>query len=127
MHYFDWHARAACRDHNPDMWHPDPADVHTRRAAQAICGTCPVLKECGKHALETGEPDGIWAGLTGAQRSKILGTPARDRQKTTATHLLQPCGTEAAYRRHLRHGEQPCPACAEANSRGKAKRRGIHA
>jgi len=26
----------------------------------------------------------------------------------------QPCGTRAAYRRHLRRYEQPCPACREA-------------
>lgn len=26
-----------------------------------------------------------------------------------------PCGTSAAYRRHLRNGEQPCLACTEAH------------
>lgn len=30
---------------------------------------------------------------------------------------LQPCGSWAAYKRHLRHGEQPCEACAEASRR----------
>lgn len=28
----------------------------------------------------------------------------------------QPCGTRAAYRRHLNAGEQPCDACIEANT-----------
>ena len=28
---------------------------------------------------------------------------------------LQPCGTRAAYQRHMRRGEQPCKACREAN------------
>lgn len=28
---------------------------------------------------------------------------------------LQPCGTHAAYVRHLRHGEVPCEACTKAN------------
>ena len=28
---------------------------------------------------------------------------------------VAPCGTPAAYRRHLRHGESPCPACRRAN------------
>ena len=28
---------------------------------------------------------------------------------------LQPCGTFAAYKRHLKRGERPCGACAEAN------------
>ena len=29
---------------------------------------------------------------------------------------VQPCGTRAAYRRHLRHGEPACAACLEAES-----------
>jgi hypothetical protein len=33
---------------------------------------------------------------------------------------LKPCGTPAAYRRHLRHGEKPCDECREAeNSRNR--------
>lgn len=28
----------------------------------------------------------------------------------------QPCGTVAAYQRHLRNGEQPCAACRAANN-----------
>ena len=28
---------------------------------------------------------------------------------------LKPCGTRAACMRHLRNGEQPCDACAQAN------------
>lgn len=29
---------------------------------------------------------------------------------------LRPCGTEAAYQRHLRHGEEPCEACDRAHA-----------
>lgn len=29
---------------------------------------------------------------------------------------LKPCGTRAAYQRHLLHGEQPCDECKAANS-----------
>jgi hypothetical protein len=28
---------------------------------------------------------------------------------------LKPCGTRAAYQRHLAHREVPCEACTEAN------------
>lgn len=28
----------------------------------------------------------------------------------------QPCGTVAAYKRHLRNGETPCEPCREANA-----------
>lgn len=30
---------------------------------------------------------------------------------------LKPCGTTAAYRRHLRHGERPCEHCRQAEAR----------
>jgi hypothetical protein len=33
--------------------------------------------------------------------------------------LLQPCGTPAAYRRHLHHGEKPCRSCTQAEARAK--------
>lgn len=29
---------------------------------------------------------------------------------------LRPCGTVAAYVRHLRHGEEPCDDCRKANN-----------
>lgn len=28
---------------------------------------------------------------------------------------VEPCGTRAAYQRHIRHGEVPCDACMGAN------------
>lgn len=33
----------------------------------------------------------------------------------TGPRLLESCGTEAAYRRHLRHGEEACGGCVEAH------------
>lgn len=36
---------------------------------------------------------------------------------------LKPCGTVAAYRRHKRHGEDPCPECQAAERRRAADRR----
>ncbi|MAP64034.1 MAG: hypothetical protein CMH34_09900 [Microbacterium sp.] len=35
---------------------------------------------------------------------------------------LQPCGTPAAYRRHLRGGEKPCLPCARAHAKAKEDR-----
>jgi hypothetical protein len=29
---------------------------------------------------------------------------------------LQPCGTHASYRRHLRNGEETCPECRQAHA-----------
>lgn len=33
---------------------------------------------------------------------------------------VRPCGTPAAYRRHLRHGERPCAACLLAEATEKS-------
>jgi hypothetical protein len=33
---------------------------------------------------------------------------------------LRPCGTPAAYQRHLRHLEVPCDACSKAEARRSA-------
>ena len=35
----------------------------------------------------------------------------------------QPCGTPAAYARHLRHGETPCQPCRAAEMERQAKYR----
>lgn len=37
---------------------------------------------------------------------------------------VKPCGTEAAYRRHLRNAETPCPECKRAAAEKRATRRG---
>ena len=39
-----------------------------------------------------------------------------DQPRDTTGRILQPCGTYAAYRRHLRHKETPCDACRDANA-----------
>lgn len=36
---------------------------------------------------------------------------------------LKPCGTEAAHRRHLRAGEEPCEPCRDAHAADMAERR----
>lgn len=38
--------------------------------------------------------------------------------------IVKPCGTEAAYRRHLRNGEEPCDKCKRAAAEKRAQRRG---
>lgn len=38
---------------------------------------------------------------------------------------LRPCGTEAAYVRHLRYGEKPCEACRKVHARKHALRQNV--
>lgn len=62
----DWRNRAACRDHDPDLFFPvgtkGPA-IQQARTAQAVCRKCPVRSDCLEAALSVGD-HGVWGGLT---------------------------------------------------------------
>ena len=62
------------------------------------------------------------AALTAIRRRILDQAQAR----RWAWWLLKPCGTSAAYRRHLRHGEKACAPCrnAEAQRAASARRKG---
>lgn len=47
----------------------------------------------------------------------------RKKQKPKEKPELQPCGTNAAYARHIKHGEVPCDACRAAHAADVAKYR----
>lgn len=68
----DWQARAECRKHDPDLWHPIKGGAAYSAAAVAICERhCPVLAKCRAYALSHREPHGIWGGLTEQERESI--------------------------------------------------------
>ena len=58
-----WQDNAACKGHNPDLWHPTSGDVASAARAKAICARCPVRQECLDLAISNSEQHGIWAGL----------------------------------------------------------------
>lgn len=65
--------RAACREPgiDADLFFPvgdsGPA-VRQAAAAKAVCARCPVVAQCRDWALASAEPDGIWGGMTAAER-----------------------------------------------------------
>ena len=72
-HRPDWHARAACRDHGPDLFFA--GDDASNRQAKEICAGCPVRRQCEAAVPRTGSP-GIWGGLTPDDRRVIWETNA---------------------------------------------------
>ena len=73
---WDWQIHGACRGEDSDLFfHPEgergPSRLARDRAAQSICGRCPVLTECAAHALSVREPYGVWGGMTEEDREKV--------------------------------------------------------
>lgn len=53
-----------------------------------------------------------WIGRAPERLRVLAGRKPRPRSNRT----LKPCGTEAAFKRHLRRGEVACRACASAHT-----------
>jgi WhiB family redox-sensing transcriptional regulator len=70
-----WTERAACRapEIDPELFFPasDSPPLVQVSAARKICAQCPVAVHCLEWALHTGEPAGIWAGTTPAERRSL--------------------------------------------------------
>jgi WhiB family redox-sensing transcriptional regulator len=71
-----WRARAECRDHpNPDIWYPNPSDIHAEARAKAICATCPVRFQCLADANARREKHGIWGGFERTDKGRARRPP----------------------------------------------------
>jgi len=108
----EWMVDAACRGSNPAAWFPERGGGIGHLIA--TCQGCVVRQECADYAIDNCIIDGVWGGLSARERRRArVGAGARVRGVRGA---LEPCGTHAAYRRHLRHDETPCDACRQATS-----------
>lgn len=81
-----WEESAACAGIGTAVFFPEPTAIPGRQgthidysAAQAVCDGCPVRAECLEAALERGERDGMWGGLTPRQRKSVRRSGRRQR------------------------------------------------
>jgi WhiB family redox-sensing transcriptional regulator len=111
----DWRTLAACRGLDPDLFFPARGDSFTARNAQAVCAACPVAEQCLEFAIEVGETEGIWGGLSGRQlrqeRQRRSGGVRTGPKPQPIKH-----GTHSGYAVHLKRGEQPCQLCKDARA-----------
>ena len=116
----DWRSLAACRDMNPDDFHPDKGHSATAARAKAVCATCDVRSECLAFAERFDIYDGIWGGLSPRER----GAMRPQRNKPRWQNQPQPInhGTEGGYSTHRRRNEDPCAACLEAARQARRRR-----
>ncbi len=73
----DWLVRASCRSYDPEWW--SVPNQHNRRA-KAICGGCPVKRQCQVRAEELGITGMVIAGksvLESGRTRQAPGTSAR--------------------------------------------------
>ncbi|HET9442453.1 MAG TPA: WhiB family transcriptional regulator, partial [Acidimicrobiales bacterium] len=65
----NWQAEAACRDIDTNLFFPESEAAVA--PALAVCAGCPVRDECLDFALRTRQDDGIWGGMTEADRRRL--------------------------------------------------------
>jgi WhiB family transcriptional regulator, redox-sensing transcriptional regulator len=64
-----WHQDAACRGQDTGAWFSG-AQPNLERAG-AVCSACTVSPECRAYALGDDTLEGVWAGLTKAERREL--------------------------------------------------------
>lgn len=87
----DWQAEAACREGtgiSPELFFPlaevGPRNERQIAEAKAVCFGCSVAASCLDYALRERIPEGIFGGLTAAERAKLLRRMAEVQAATTA-------------------------------------------
>jgi WhiB family redox-sensing transcriptional regulator len=78
----NWRGAAACKDEDPELFFPvgntGPALLQIEEA-KAVCRRCPVIERCLQWALEFGQIEGVWGGLSEAERRAMKRRAARNR------------------------------------------------
>ncbi|WP_432020264.1 WhiB family transcriptional regulator [Streptomyces sp. 1222.5] len=83
----DFRHRAVCREEDPELFFPigntGPALLQIEEA-KAVCRRCPVTDQCLQWALEAGQEDGVWGGLSEGERRAMKRRAARNRARSAA-------------------------------------------
>lgn len=76
----DWRHQAVCREVEPELFFPNGSTgphLLQIEEAKAVCRRCPVMQHCQEWALTTRMPDGVWGGMSEAERTTVLRHRAR--------------------------------------------------
>ena len=74
---WNWQLQGLCRGVDSSMFfNPDGergrARMQREQRAKEMCRQCPVIQQCRSHALDVGEPYGVWGGLSESERVRIF-------------------------------------------------------
>ena len=73
---WDWQLGANCRNMDVSIFFPSTGArggslSDQERRAKSVCRSCPVIERCRMHAMQVGEPHGIWGGMTSRERALL--------------------------------------------------------
>ncbi len=89
----DWRDRAACLDHDAELFFPIGHAPAQTAEAVAVCTGCPVRASCLEHALDIRADDGVWGGMAEAERRSLKRrTARRGRPPGSAPAKRRPAG-----------------------------------
>ena len=75
-----WRDEAACGGVESALFVPAGEEESLTAAAKSICAACPVVEECLQYAIATNQSEGVWGGMTGAERRRLR-RRLRDRER----------------------------------------------
>lgn len=89
-------SKAACRPEtgvDPELFFPvadetSEQGVRQVQEAKAVCQSCPIMSDCLRWALDTGQEFGVWGGASESERRKLLRTGAQRSLVLTGTPPL---------------------------------------
>ncbi len=79
-----WMEQGACLDADPEMFYPVDSRPEGSEPAKRICASCPALQQCHVWALSHGESQGVWGGLSEAERRTITRQARRESARREA-------------------------------------------
>jgi WhiB family redox-sensing transcriptional regulator len=80
----DWMEQGLCRQTDPEIFFPEgrgTAITTQTDAAKRVCNKCPVRARCLNWALNTGQDDGVWGGMSGRERRRVHGRRSTRREE----------------------------------------------
>ncbi|MFW0787678.1 WhiB family transcriptional regulator [Gordonia sp. CPCC 206044] len=84
-----WRQRARCGGASAHLFIVDQRETkrqrqHREAMAKALCLSCPVRERCLRYALDVDEEQGIWGGLSPAERETLKSSDAPDWARRSA-------------------------------------------
>ncbi|MBY4208040.1 WhiB family transcriptional regulator [Rhodococcus fascians] len=92
---WDWQLEANCRGLQVRTFFP-PSGTRGKslekieQRAKSICAACPVRQSCLDHALECGEPYGVWGGLSPTERARLRSLAPSATEVESELHTTEP-------------------------------------